>query len=106
MQKMTCGEQFATEFSKFFTKIRDRRHIVVDEERGLIMTAGFIDHAGRLGNYTLTDGTPVKSSMRTPNSLCLLELFKIRGGKIQKIEAVFIGVPYNMPSPWVEYPTN
>ena len=30
----------------------------------------------------------------------LLEAFKIRGGKIQQVEAVFITVPYNMPSPW------
>ncbi|HXX19515.1 MAG TPA: hypothetical protein VEJ46_08940 [Candidatus Acidoferrum sp.] len=101
-----CAQQFKLGNYRYDDRVRDRRFFLVDEERGLIMTAGFIDHAGRLGNYTLTDGTPVKSSMRTPNSLCLLELFKIRGGKIQKIEAVFIGVPYNMPSPWVEYPTN
>jgi hypothetical protein len=31
----------------------------------------------------------------------LLEAFKIRAGKIQQIEAVFITVPYNMPSPWM-----
>ena len=48
----------------------------------------------------------MKSSIRTPSTLCLLELFKIRGGKIQQIWAVFIGVPYNMPSPWIRYPSD
>ena len=31
----------------------------------------------------------------------LLELFKIVGGKIAEVEAVFITVPYNMVSPWL-----
>jgi hypothetical protein len=30
----------------------------------------------------------------------LLELFKIVDGKIAAVEAVFVTVPYNMPSPW------
>jgi hypothetical protein len=75
----------------------------VDEERGLVMAAGFIDHAGRLANFALTDGTVIQSPIRTPSTLCLLELFKIRDGKIQQIEAIFIGVPYNMRSPWIHY---
>ena len=31
----------------------------------------------------------------------LLEAFKVDGGKIRRVEAVFITVPYNMPSPWM-----
>jgi len=98
-----CAQQFKLGNYRYDDRVRDRRFLLVDEERGLAMAAGFIDHAGRLENFTLTDGTPIKSPMRTPSTLCLLELFKMRGGKIQKIEAVFIGVPYNMPSPWVHY---
>lgn len=98
-----CAQQFKLGNYRYDDRVRDRRFFLVDEERGLVMAAGFIDHAGRLENFTLTDGTPIKSPMRTPSTLCLLELFKIRGGKIQKIEAVFIGVPYNMPSPWLHY---
>jgi hypothetical protein len=30
----------------------------------------------------------------------LLELFKVVGGKIAGVEAVFVTVPYNMVSPW------
>jgi hypothetical protein len=101
-----CAQQFKLGNYRYDDRTRDRRFFLVDEERGLVMTAGFIDHSGRLGNYTLTDGTPAKSSIRTPGSLCWLELFKISGGKIQQIVSVFIGVPYNMPSPWIQYPAN
>jgi hypothetical protein len=41
--------------------------------------------------------TPI---FRRPHSFVLLEAFKIRGGKIQQVEASFITVPYNMPSVW------
>jgi hypothetical protein len=101
-----CAQQFKLGNYRYDDRVRDRRFFLVDEERGLIMTAGFIDHAGRLENFTLTDGTPIKSPIRTPSTLCLLELFKIRGGKIQQILAVFNSVPYNMPSPWIKYPSN
>jgi hypothetical protein len=101
-----CAQQFKLGNYRYDDRVRDRRFFLVDEERGLVMAAGFIDHAGRLGNFTLTDGTPIKSPMRTPSTLCLLELFKMRSGRIQQVLAVFIGVPYNMPSPWVQYAAN
>jgi hypothetical protein len=31
-----------------------------------------------------------------------MELFKVVDGKLRQIEALFIAVPYNMPSPWDE----
>jgi hypothetical protein len=98
-----CAEQFKLGNYRYDDRVRDRRYPLIDEERGLVMAGAFIDHAGRLGTFTLTDGRVVQSSMKTPSTLCLLELFKIRDGKIQQIEAIFIGVPYNMPSPWVQY---
>jgi hypothetical protein len=30
----------------------------------------------------------------------VLELFKIRGGKIYRVEVVYINVPYHMPTVW------
>jgi hypothetical protein len=72
----------------------------VDEERGIVLSAGFIDHAGRLGDFKLTDGTATTSVIRHPHSFYFIELFKIVDGKLRQIESVFITVPYNMPSPW------
>ncbi len=72
----------------------------MDRERGIVLAYGFIDHSGRLGDYTLTDGTPAKSPVRRPHSYYLAEAFRIRDGAIEAVEADFLTVPYRMPSPW------
>ena len=76
---------------------RDR---VVDEEHGIVMAGGFIDHSGRLAEITMTDGTTKKSSYKSPHSYCLFEIFKIVDGKIREIESVFPTVTYGIPTPW------
>ena len=95
-----CEQQFKLGGYRYDDRVRDRRFPLVDEERGLVLAAGFIDHSGRLGDFKLTDGTPDKSPVRHPHSFCLLELFKIVNGRLRQVEAVFITVPYNMPTPW------
>jgi len=99
--KLSCGEQFELGYYRWDDRLRARRYFLVDEEKGLVMAGGFIDHRGRLGSYKLADGRTVESSIRKPHSFCFLELFKIRDGKIRQVESVFFSVPYNMPSPWV-----
>jgi len=42
----------------------------------------------------------MKSYIRSPNSLSMLELFHITSGRIDRIEVVHIDVPYGMPSVW------
>ena len=96
-----CGQQFKLGWYWFDDRLRARRFLVVDRERGLVMAAGFIDHEGRVGDYKLSDGRTATSKIfRHPHSYCLLETFKIRGAKIQQVEAVFTTVPYSMPTPW------
>ena len=98
--KVSCEEQFLLGNYRYDDALRERRFPLVDEERGLVMSSAFIDHSGSLGEYTLTDGRVVEAPIRYPHSFYLLELFKIVDGKIRQIEAVFVTVPYGMPSPW------
>jgi hypothetical protein len=95
-----CEEQFRMGNYRYDDRLRGRRFPLVDEERGLVLAFGFIDHSGRLAEYQLTDGRTVRSPVRRPHSFYLAELFKIDHGMICQIEANFITVPYNMPSPW------
>lgn len=95
-----CEEQFRMGNYRYDDRLRARRFPLVDEQRGLVMAFGFIDHCGVLDEYPLTDGRIVKSPVRRPHSFYLSELFKIDGGMIRQIEAHFITVPYHMPSPW------
>jgi hypothetical protein len=95
-----CEEQFRMGNYRYDDRLRGRRFPLVDEERGLVLAYGFIDHCGRLDEYQLTDGRTVKSPIRYPHSFYLAELFKIDDGMICQIEANFITVPYHMKSPW------
>jgi len=98
--RLGCEAQFALGWYRYDDDLRARRFPLVDEERGIVLAYGFIDHSGRLGDYTLTDGTPARSPVRRPHSYYLAEAFKIEGGAIVQIEADFLTVPYRMPSPW------
>ncbi|MEO5599187.1 MAG: hypothetical protein ABIQ66_11265 [Novosphingobium sp.] len=95
-----CEEQFRLGIYRYDDALRARRFPLIDEERGLVLAFGFIDHSGRLGRYQWTDGTFHDSPIRRPHSFYLGELFKIDNGMITQIEANFISVPYRMPSPW------
>ena len=95
-----CEEQFRMGNYRYDDRLRARRFPMLDEERGLVLAFGFIDHSGRLAEYQLTDGRTVRSPVRRPHSFYIAELFKIDHGMICQIEANFITVPYNMPSPW------
>lgn len=100
--KFSCEEGFKLGNYRWDDRLRARRFPLVDEEKGLILAGGFIDHSGRLQQYTTTDGVVHESPVKAPHSFCFLELFKIVDGKIRHAESVFITVPYNMPSPWVQ----
>jgi hypothetical protein len=100
--KISCDQGFKLGNYRWDDRLRARRFPLVDEEKGLVVATGFIDHAGRLETYTTTDGVTHQSPMKSPHSFCLLETFKILDGKIRHAEAVFITVPYYMPSPWVQ----
>lgn len=95
-----CRKQFELGQYRYDDRLRARRFPLVDEEKGVVLAGGFIDHMGKLREFTWTDGTPVKSFYHFPHSYYLLEAFKIVDGEIASVEAIFIDVPYHMPSPW------
>jgi hypothetical protein len=80
-----CKEQFESGLIGFVTRIRDRRFVAVDRERGIAFAFGFFDHDAI--NWTWQ----------------IAELFKIEKGKIRRIEAVFHRSPYGMNSGWSTY---
>lgn len=103
VSKLGCDEQFKLGYYRYNDRLRGRRFPLVDEERGLVLSAGFIDKTGRLGEFRLTDGTVAKPLLHRPHSFYLLELFKLKDGSIEQIESNFLTVPYNMPSPWDDW---
>lgn len=95
-----CAEQIKLRAFQPDTAIRDRRFLVVDEERGLVFAAGFFDHDATLRSYTLADGRTVQQTRTAPWAWQIAELFKIQDGKIMRIEALVNAVPYGMKPGW------
>jgi len=90
-----CRAQFELGLYKINKRIR-RDLPLVDVERGVVVGAGFFDHANEWDTYLLTNGREMRTALKWPNSISLLEAFRIRNGEIQRIEATFTYVPYFM----------
>ncbi|MBN2242181.1 MAG: hypothetical protein JW793_05785 [Acidobacteria bacterium] len=81
-----CKKQFSDgSLRNIVSRIRDRRFVAVDRERGIAFAFGFFDHYSI--NWTWQ----------------LAELFKIEKGNIRRIEAVFHRCPFGMNSGWSTY---
>lgn len=102
MQRMSCGAQFATGFSPFITAVRERRYPIVDQQKGLVLAQVFFDHAGKIKDVRMNDGSTlhVPPPFDAPYSFEIFELFKIDHGRIVRVEAVLNSVPYGMASGW------
>jgi len=96
-----CENQFKLGLYKINKRVR-RDFFIIDPERGVAVARGFFDHANEFDRYKLTNGREMKTALKWPNSITLLEAFRIRDGKIARIEAVFTYVPYFMPDPFRE----
>ena len=82
-------------------RIRDRRFVAVDEERGLTFSFAFFDHpGGATRNFETPDGRKVSAGPVQPWTWQLAELFKVTDGKIHEIEAILQRSPYGMNSGW------
>lgn len=97
----TCREQFESGLLHFVSRIRDRRYVAVDEERGLVLAFVFFDHdAGASRTFRTPDGRTVTAGPVTPWTWQIAELFKVERGALHEIEAVLERVPYGMTSGW------
>jgi hypothetical protein len=96
-----CKEQFQSGLAHFVWRIRDRRFVAVDQERGLVFSFVFFDHAlGKDRTYQTPDGRTVTAGPIQPNGWEIAELFKIEKGLIRRIEANMVSPPYGMNSGW------
>ena len=95
-----CEAQFKTGFFKFVTRIRDRRFMVVDRERGLVFAFVFFDHNGTVKSITTTDGATFPETLRHPLTWEIGVVFKIEKGKIAFIQGVPTQAQYGLKAGW------
>ncbi len=113
-----CEAQFRLGMYRINKRIRERRYPLIDTERGVVVSTGFFDHNNWFDEYLLNDGRTMRTALKWPNSITLIEAFRIkpgplnpipgnddpeagwRDGEIQRIEATFTYVPYSMHNPF------
>jgi hypothetical protein len=97
----SCSEAFRLGYYHEDTRLRNRRILAVDEERGLVYTGVFLDHDATIRNYKLKDGRTVNVKNTAPWTWMAHEVFQVDGeGHISQVEAVLLSVPYGMRPGW------
>ena len=96
-----CLEQFQSGLIHFVNRIRDRRFVAIDQERGIVFAFGFFDHSGgETRKFKTPSGRDVVAGPVQPWTWQIAELFKLEKGKITKIDAFLQRSPYGMNSGW------
>jgi hypothetical protein len=96
-----CSEAFRLGYYHEDTRLRNRRVLAVDEERGLVYTGVFLDHDAAIRSYKLKDGRAVTVKNTAPWTWAAHEIFQINAaGQISQVEAVLLSVPYGMRPGW------
>jgi len=95
---MSCQAQFQTGFLGFVTELRDRRFVVVDEERQAVFAFVDLDHNGTVRVLHMSTGKDfvVPAYFDVPRTLQVGEAFRMRGDKIHRIEMTLTELPYGM----------
>lgn len=98
----TCEGQISAGVWAYITEIKNRRLLVIDEQKGLAV--GFSDfyHDSKLKTMKLKGIPGVKSvpSYQGTFNMPAMHFFKIKKGKIYDIEAIGLVLPYGTKSGW------
>jgi hypothetical protein len=99
---LSCLAQFEKRIFSYITRVRERRFLIADEARGLVVGTFMMDVPGRKEDFAHFpipfDKLP--PHMYTPHTIMLAELFKIEQGQIREIEALMVNVPLGATCGW------
>ena len=97
LSTMTCAEQLDTGIFTFIKKIRSRRVLIVDKQKGLAAAFPLFFQDGSRRPFPGQDqNTP---GMIT--NMVTMETFKIRSGRIHELEVFpFVLVPHGLGDGW------
>jgi hypothetical protein len=97
----SCKEAFRLGYYREDTRLRNRRVLAVDEERGLVYTGVYFDHDATVRSYQLKNGRTVTVRNTAPWTWAIQEIFEVDAdGQLSQVEAVLLSVPYGMRPGW------
>jgi hypothetical protein len=77
------------------TTVRDRRILVADAERGVVLAVAMIDNPG-------IGASGVPASQLVPSTYMVPQLIKIENGNISRVEGMVKWMPFGYTSAWAE----
>jgi hypothetical protein len=97
----TIAQSFSSHIFDYIHQVTNRRLQVVDPERGLVYAIAMFQHPGNIKPDLGPPGSPPRYSLSSyPNTTLIVETFKLRAGKIHKIFAYIVLMPYRQPMGW------
>jgi len=98
----SCKEQFSTGYYGVVTEIVNRRFLVADPERGVVVAFATFKHAGTVPVVHLSNGQDYDMSFFSkPSSIQIVEAFRITPeGQIDLVEAVGGSAAYGLDPHW------
>ena len=77
------------------TSVRDRRILVADAERGVVLAVAMIDNPG-------TGAANLPATQLVPSTYMVPQLIKISDGQISRVESMVKWMPFGYTSAWAE----
>lgn len=98
----TCEGQITAGVWAYISEIRNRRLLVIDEQKGLAVGFSNLYHDSKLKNMKLKGVPGVESvpAYQGTFNMPAIHFFKIRKGKIYDIEATGLVLPYGTKTGW------
>ena len=98
---MSIRETFNSGMFSYITAIDPRRIVLVDEERGVVLSQVMFQHPGNVFPEAFADRLDDPSSVLVyPNSIGIMEAFQVIDGQITQIFAHMVMLPYKSESGW------
>lgn len=96
-----CKGAFGLGYYREDTRLRNRRVLAIDVERGLVYMGCFFDHDATVRSYQLKDGRTNTVKNTGPWTWGTHEIFQINAqGQISQVEAVLLSLPYGIRPGW------
>ena len=103
IRNMNCHDNVSSKMWAYITRISPRRWVIQDTERGDILGIVMFHHDGAPHPVTIPGVGVVERGIGRPFTVLMAELFKIKDGKIDQIEAVGASMHYGAGSGWDQF---
>jgi hypothetical protein len=104
---LKAREQYALGMMGYINRVRDRRVLAIDPERGTVLASALFDMDGMTQKIDFAKGGvfEVPAYFRTPRTHHMNEAFKVVNGSFRYVEMTFLEVPYGTRPVWNKVPS-